>query len=104
ARWITSDQFELEITSSAPGFVVASVPYMPGWKAFDQDRIEVPGYQAQMALMGTYVPAGKTNLQFIYSPDSYVLGQWVRGVAFFVSAIGFSFVIFKIWDRRRVKR
>ncbi|MEE9216722.1 MAG: hypothetical protein V3U32_04730, partial [Anaerolineales bacterium] len=42
ARWITSDQFELEITSSAPGFVVASVPYMPGWKAFDQDRIEVP--------------------------------------------------------------
>ncbi|MFV1857959.1 MAG: hypothetical protein ACC647_01240 [Anaerolineales bacterium] len=103
-RWITSDQFELEITSSAPGFVVVSVPYMPGWKALDHDRIELPVYQAQMALMGTYVPAGKTNLHFRYSPDSYVLGKWVRGLALIVSAIGFSFVSFQVWDRRRAKR
>ncbi|MCH8095229.1 MAG: hypothetical protein IH953_11625, partial [Chloroflexi bacterium] len=102
-RWLTSDLFELEITSSAPGFVVASVPYMPGWKAFDQVGNELPVYRAQMALMGSYVPAGKTILQFEYSPDSYLLGKWVRGLAFIVSAIGFTFVSFQVWDRRRVK-
>lgn len=103
-RWLTSNLFELEITSSAPGFVVASVPYMPGWKAFDQVGNELPIYRAQMALMGSYVPAGKTNLQYEYSPDSYVLGKWVRGIAFIVSAIGFTFVSFQVWDRQRVKR
>jgi hypothetical protein len=102
-RWITSDQFELEITSSAPGFVVANVPYMPGWKVVNHNGVELPVYRAQMALMGTYVPAGETNLQFRYSPDSYALGKSVRGLTLIVSAIGFSFVSFQVWDRRRVR-
>ena len=76
---------------------------MPGWKAFDQVGNELPVYRAQMALMGSYVPAGKTILQFEYSPDSYLLGKWVRGLAFIASAIGFGFVSFQAWDRRRVK-
>jgi hypothetical protein len=101
-EWTGSDRFAVEVNSKSPGFMVASVPYMPGWKVVNHNGVELPVYRAQMALMGTYVPAGKTNLQFRYSPDSYVLGKWVRGLAFIVSAIGFSFVSFQIWDRRRV--
>ena len=102
-RWITSDQFELEISSSAPGFVVASVPYMPGWKAFDPDGMEQPVHIAQLALMGVYISAGETNLDFEYSPDSHLAGKRIRGFALIVSAIGFSFVGFQVWDRRQVK-
>lgn len=102
-RWITSDQFELEITTSATGFVVASVPYMPGWKAFDQNGVEQPVHRAQMALMGTYVPVGKTILRFEYSPDSYAFGKWVRGVALVVSAIGLTLFSLQVWKKRHTR-
>ena len=101
-EWTRSDRFAVEVNSKSPGFVVASVPYMPGWKVVNNNGVELPVYRAQMALMGTYVPAGKTILQFSYSPDSYVLGKWVRGLALIASAIGF--VSFQVWDRRRVPR
>ena len=101
-EWTGSDRFTVEVNSKSPGFMLASVPYMPGWKAVNHKGVELPVYRAQMALMGTYIPAGKTTLQFGYSPDSLVIGQWVRGFAVIASAIGF--VSFQVWDRRLAKR
>jgi uncharacterized membrane protein YfhO len=103
SQWISADQFELEVSALTSGFVVTSVPYMPGWKAFDRDGVEQPVYRALMALMGTYVREGVSYLRFIYLPDSYLFGIRVRGLAIVISAIGFAFVSFQIWSRQRTR-
>jgi hypothetical protein len=85
-------RIEAEITSDAPAFLALSTSYMPGWKAIDENGHEREVYQAQLAIMGSYVPAGYSRLTFVYSPDSHALGKNISMAAALLS-IMFLFIL-----------
>ena len=91
-KWNAADHFTVEVRSQSPGFVTTSIPYLPGWRAIDQQGMERQVHRAQLALTGIYVPAGDSSYDFTYSPDSQRLGAWIRGFALAASAIGLIIV------------
>jgi uncharacterized membrane protein YfhO len=94
-------RFEVQITSDAPAFLALSTSYMPGWKALDENGQERKVYQAQLTLLGSYVPAGYSRLTYIYSPDSHALGKNISMAAALLSTI--FFIILK-WGRLRTQK
>lgn len=74
-------RIEAEITSDAPAFLALSTSYMPGWKAIDENGHEREVYQAQLAILGSYVPAGYSRLTFVYSPESHAFGKSISTAA-----------------------
>jgi hypothetical protein len=80
---------EAEVTSDAPAFLALSTSYMPGWKAIDENGHEREVYQAQLTILGSYVPAGYSRLTFVYSPDSHALGKNISMAAALLSIMFF---------------
>ena len=94
--WPSANSFEVRATSEQPAFLVLSVAYLPGWKAYDASNREQLVYQAQLGIMGSYIPAGWTKLFFIYSPDSLKLGKML-----FLFVASFYAIVFMVsWGKQ----
>ena len=64
---------EIGLTSDAPGYLVLSDTYYPGWQA-TVDGQPVPLYRANYAFRAVPVPAGVHTVRMDFKPTSWLLG------------------------------
>jgi hypothetical protein len=75
------DAISLSTRSDAPGLLVLSEIYDPGWRAFvDGQPVDV--LAANYALRGVPVPAGDHTVELRYEPRSLQIGLIVSGFAY----------------------
>jgi hypothetical protein len=64
---------ELSARMNAPGMVLLTDTYYPGWKAYvDGERTEL--YAADYLFRGVSVPEGEHQIAFVYDPGSFKIG------------------------------
>jgi len=64
----------VEIEASAPGYLVLSEVFYPGWRAIDQAGGKRAIQRANFAFRAVAVEAGVSQLRFVYSPASFWVG------------------------------
>ncbi len=64
---------EIEARTEAPGFLVLSDTYYPGWKA-SVDGKEAKIYKADYILRAVFIEPGKHIVKFTYDPFSFKIG------------------------------
>ncbi len=67
------NEVHTRFTASAPGFLVLTDVFYPGWKAF-LDGVETPILRANYAFRAVRVPQGAHSVVFRYEPLSFTLG------------------------------
>jgi hypothetical protein len=80
-------RLELTVTTDAPGIVVLSEIYAPGWSARVDDH-PVPILRANYALRGIYVSAGAHRVELVYLPPRLIEGLALTGLTLVVILIG----------------
>ncbi len=76
------DEIKLWVESPAPGFVVLSDTWYPGWNARVNDEpAEI--LRANVAFRAVEVPAGRHAVHFRYSPPSFLIGVVIALVVVF---------------------
>jgi hypothetical protein len=88
----------LRASLSAPGYVVLSDSYYPGWRATVDGEPSVIE-RANLAFRAVHVPAGTHTVRWVYRPTSYRAGLGISAAALLALATAFSIVAI----RRAVK-
>lgn len=78
-----SDKIKIKVKCDAPGFLVLSDTYYPGWKGY-VDEMETDVLRANGAMRAIYVPPGLHLISFKYSPVVYKAG----GILTFCGLLG----------------
>ena len=73
-----ADEVEADVECGQDCYLVFSDTYFPGWKAW-VDNKPVKIYRTDGIIKGIVVPAGKHNVRFEYSPESYNVG-WLMAL------------------------
>lgn len=86
-----ADRLELTVRSQAPGVLVLSEVYYPGWRA------TVNGQPTSISkvnglLRGVVVPTGESKVAFWYAPRSVLIGAIISSLTFF-GALAFAVVL-----------
>jgi hypothetical protein len=79
----TSRSLRLEADIDAPGLLVVSEAYYPGWQAWIDDE-PTTIHPANVMMRSVLVPAGKHQVRFEYRPRSVVIGFAISGLALIV--------------------
>ena len=92
------ERVEMEVELAAPGFMVLTDAYYPGWRAW-VDGVDTEILRADWLFRAIYLPAGKHNIEFKYAPTSFAFGWLVTRVslALFVVSMGLAV----LWTRAR---
>ncbi len=91
----------LQTDATAPGVLVTSEVYYPGWKAY-LDGSETKIVRADYLLRAVALPAGPHVVQMIYEPDSVKVGFAVSTVTLFL-VLGLAIVSVRWrWLRKRL--
>ncbi len=80
----TNNQVEVEISTSAPGLLVLSEVYYPGWQAA-VDGVQSQVLPVDVALRGVCVPPGEHTLLLTFRPVSLRAGLVVSLLALFLA-------------------
>jgi hypothetical protein len=94
------NRIELEAQSDAPGMLVLSEIYYPGWAAtVNGENVHI--YRVNGMLRGVLIPAGKSRIVMEYTPWTIRVGAAVS-----LSALlgAFAFAGFMLWRDRRSRR
>jgi hypothetical protein len=83
-------QAVLKVNLSAPGLLVFSDIYYPGWNVY-VDEVLQPIYATNLMMRGVYVPAGQHQLEFRYEPASFRLGLYISGITGLILTFLLSF-------------
>jgi hypothetical protein len=75
------DAISVGTTSDAPGLLVLSEMYDPGWHAYVDGR-PVKVFPADYALRGVPIPAGAHTVELRYEPRSLRVGLAITGFAY----------------------
>jgi hypothetical protein len=67
------NSISLEAEPTAPGLLVLSDAYYPGWKAFVAGK-ESKVYRTNSVIRGVLVPQGRHRIEFRYDPASFKVG------------------------------
>ncbi len=67
---------KIEVELAAPGLLVLSDLYYPGWTAL-VDGLAQQIYPTNLTMRGVYVPAGFHQIEFLYVPTSFRVGLYI---------------------------
>ncbi|MFZ6032405.1 MAG: YfhO family protein [Melioribacter sp.] len=70
----SDEKITAKTATSGDNFLVFCTTYLPGWKAF-VDGKKTETYKTNHAFIGIVVPEGSHEIEFIYKPDSFVVGK-----------------------------
>ncbi len=73
---LTPDEMVVNVELEAPGFLVLSEMWYPGWRAYDNGR-PVPLYRTDYVLRGLYLDPGPHTVQVVYEPWTFKVGFWI---------------------------
>ena len=90
---VNSGQLNVSVEAEAPGLLVVSDQYYPGWIAY-VDGKPAPIYAVNGILRGVYLEKGRHVIQFKYRPLSFMVGA-------LISTILFLFVLAMLIKRRK---
>jgi uncharacterized membrane protein YfhO len=93
-----ADQVVAQADLEAPGWLVLTDAYAPGWRATAIGaagaKLEPTIYRADGAFRAVYLPAGGTwTVSFTYEPASFRLGAVISGVSIITLALIMVFLI-----------
>jgi hypothetical protein len=73
----------IRVSVAAPngGFLVLLDQYYPGWKVF-VNEVESKIYRTDYLFRGVMVPAGQSDVRFVYDPNSFKIGAIASLVSF----------------------
>jgi hypothetical protein len=75
----TAHRVDVEVQTPAPGILVLSDVYYPGWQVWiNGERAQL--LQVNHALRGVYLPAGDHSVAFIFRPTVFYVGLGTTGV------------------------
>ncbi|MCX7918096.1 MAG: YfhO family protein [bacterium] len=78
----SANRIILQVISSAPGSVILSEIYYPGWKAkLDGQPVQIGVYKS--LLRSLPIPEGEHQIEFVFSPFTFWLGAIVSGISIF---------------------
>lgn len=89
------DSLDIDVSSQAPGLLVVSDAYYPGWSATVNGRA-TKIYQVNGGFRGVVVPAGQSKVKMTYQPRSLVIGAAV-------SLATFLLVLFLVTHSPRIR-
>lgn len=75
----TSTRIELQADLAAPGLLVISQAYYPGWQATVNGRRALL-YQVDGLVIGVALPAGHSNVVLTYRPIPFLIGLGISGL------------------------
>lgn len=84
-----SQRVVLEATLAAPGLVVLSDAWFPGWQATvttNQSSTKVPIYRTNRVLRGVWLNAGQHTIEYRFEPASFVRGATVSALSWLMLA------------------
>lgn len=85
--------------SLAPGFLVVTQAFYPGWKAL-VDGAPTRLVAADGLFQAVHLPAGSHQVELTFEPRSLLIGEIVTGVSLGVLLLGFALVVLG-WRRSR---
>ncbi len=80
------DSFTVEISANEKGILYWADGFDRWWKAY-RDGVEVPIYRANINFKAVGIPAGLTNIRFVYNPRPFVASLVVFYGTFIVSVV-----------------
>jgi len=83
------EQVVISTTLSAPGYLVLSDTWYPGWRA-TVDGVESPIERANYMLRAVAVPAGTHRVVFTYQPTHWDVGWLISGGTLGIVALGLA--------------
>ena len=89
----TALEVDVQVTASAPGMLVLTDTYYPGWEA-SLDGQQAHVYRVDSILRGVAVPAGRHTIQFRYRPMSFHIG----------AAISITGMLLLCWNAAKILR
>jgi len=78
---VSTHRIDASVICQDPAMVVVSQSFTPIWRALVDGR-NVPLLRANHGFQAVEVPAGRSNLTFIYSDDTFRLGLLVSAIVF----------------------
>jgi hypothetical protein len=91
------NRIEVEVNLSAPGFLVLSEVWYPGWQGSDNSE-PIQVYRANSLLRGVYLGQGVHRVAFNYQPLSVQVGGAVSGLS------ALALTIYLAWITVRARR
>jgi hypothetical protein len=95
------ERIRLQVKRGQPGWVVGMQSYFPGWEATVNGR-RAPIVRANYAFQAVRVPAGTSDVEFVYRPASVRHGGIISVLSALVFLILIGYVL--VLRRRRSKR
>ncbi len=97
------NELELDVFAGAPGMLVLSESWFPGWRAWvtpavagGPRAVEVPVFRANGAMRAVPVPAGRMTVRFQYFPMSVKIGLYA---SFLGLILLFLAAVYALWMR-----
>ena len=98
-----NDNIKYEFNAASSQFAVFSEIYYPnGWEAYIDGK-KTAYCKTNYALRGLAIPAGKHNIEFVFDPTSFRVGEQIARYANIFSVLFVLFCIFMIWQTRNKK-
>jgi len=86
ARLISSGELEVEVHTKAPGLLVVTDQYYPGWKAYTDGKL-APIYAVDGIFRGVFLEKGDHIVQFKYRPLSFIIGVIISSLSLLVAVV-----------------
>jgi hypothetical protein len=79
---------ELEVRADAPGFVVVTDAWFPGWTVSVDGGAAREPLRANHLVRAVPVPAGRSRVTFAYRPRAFHAGLWIAAATLALAAAG----------------
>ena len=90
AQLVSSGQTNVVVKADAPGLLVVTDQYYPGWEAF-VDGEPVPTYAVDGIFRGVFLEKGSHMIKFIYRPLTFVIGGIISAVSLLITIVFLMF-------------
>jgi len=79
---------EVEVRADAPGFLVVTDTWFPGWTVSVDGGPEQPPLRANHLVRAVPVPVGRSRVVFVYRPRAFLAGLWVAAATLALGLVG----------------
>src|SRR5258706_6002862 len=83
AKLINSSELEVKVNTKAPGLLIVTDQYYPGWRAYVNGKL-TPIYVVDGIFRGVFLNKGDHIIEFKYQPSSFMLGALLSAISLLI--------------------